>query len=85
MLQPTWVDTEIDTKCDTTIYLERTNYMEMQYQCISSKSSQLLFLGDNCIQTIHLGRYMVGYMVGNFVLRRHISGAVKSNFRPYNR
>ena len=23
-------------------------------------------LGDNCIQIFHLGRYIVGYMVGNF-------------------
>ena len=42
-------------------------------------------LGDNCIQNVHLGRYIVGYMVGNFVLRRRVSGAVKRNFRPYNR
>ena len=42
-------------------------------------------LGDNCIQNVHLGRYIVGYMVGNFVLRRRVSGAVKCNFRPYNR
>ena len=27
-------------------------------------------LGDNCIQICHLGRYIVGYTVGNFVLRR---------------
>ena len=25
-------------------------------------------LGDNCIQNFHLGRYIVGYMVGNLVL-----------------
>ena len=24
-------------------------------------------LGDNCIQIFHLGRYIVGYTVGNFV------------------
>ena len=41
-------------------------------------------LGDNCIQNVHLGRYIVGYMVRNFVLRRRISGAVKHNFWPYN-
>ena len=23
-------------------------------------------LGDNCIQNFHLGRYIVGYKVGNF-------------------
>ena len=33
----------------------------------------------------HLGRYIVGYTVGNFVLRRRVSGAVKHDFRPYIR
>ena len=42
-------------------------------------------LGDNRIQNVHLGKYIVGYMVGSFVLRRRVSGAVKRNFRPYNR
>ena len=42
-------------------------------------------LGDNCFQNDHLGRYIVGYMVGNFVLRRRVSGAVKHNFRLHNR
>ena len=41
------------------------------------------YFGDNCIQNVHLGRYIVGYIVGNFVLRRRVSGAVKRNFRPY--
>lgn len=39
MLQPTWVDTAISTNCDTDVYIERTNYMIMEYQCISSQSS----------------------------------------------
>ena len=30
-------------------------------------------LGDNCIQNFHLGRYIVGYTVGNLVLRRRVS------------
>ena len=47
--------------------------------------SRLEKLGDSCIQNVHLGTYIVGYMVGNFVLRRRVSGAVKRNFRPYNR
>ena len=34
-------------------------------------------LGDNCIQNFHLGRYIVG----NFVLWRRASGAVKRDFR----
>ena len=42
-------------------------------------------LGDNCIQNFHLGRYIVGYTVGNLVLRRRASGAVKRDFRPYIR
>ena len=27
------------------------------------------YLGDNCIQNFHLGRYIVEYTVGNLVLR----------------
>ena len=42
-------------------------------------------LMDNCIQNFHLWRYIVGYTVGNLVLRRHVSRAVKSDFRPYIR
>ena len=42
-------------------------------------------LGDNCIQNLHLGRYIVGYTVGNLVLRRRVSGAVKRDFRTYIR
>ena len=45
----------------------------------------VLQLGDNCIQIFHLGRYIVGYTVGNFVLRRRVRGAVKHDFRPYIR
>ena len=42
-------------------------------------------LGDNCIQNFHLGRYIIGYTVGNLVLRRRASGAVKRDFRTYIR
>ena len=42
-------------------------------------------LGDNCIQNFHLGRYIVGYTVGNLVLRRHACGALKRDFRTYIR
>ena len=42
-------------------------------------------LGDNCIQNFHLGRYIVGYTVGNLVLRQHVRGAVKRDFRTYIR
>ena len=40
-------------------------------------------LGDNCIQNFHLGRYIVGYTVGNLTLRRRVSGAIKRDFRTY--
>ena len=42
-------------------------------------------LGDNCIQNFHLGRYIVGYTVGNLILRRRVSGAVKRDFQTYIR
>ena len=42
-----------------------------------------IYLEDNCIQNFHLGRYTVGYMVGNLVLRQRESGAVKRDFRTY--
>ena len=29
-------------------------------------------LGDNCIQNFHLGRYIVGYTVGNRIFRTYI-------------
>ena len=43
------------------------------------------YSGDNCIQNFHLGRYNVGYSVGNLVLWRRASGAVKRDFRTYIR
>ena len=47
---------------------------------------QVIDLGDNCIQYFfHLGRYIVRYMVVNFVLRRHICGAIKHYCRLYIR
>ena len=42
-------------------------------------------LGDNCIQNFHLGRYILRYTVGNLVLRRRVSGAVKRDFPAYIR
>ena len=42
-------------------------------------------LGENCIQNFHLGMYIVGYTVGNLVLRRRTSLAIKRNFRTYIR
>ena len=43
------------------------------------------YLGDYCIQNFHLGRYFVEYTVGNLVLWRRVSGAVKRDFRTYIR
>ena len=37
-------------------------------------------LGDNCIQNFHLGRYIVGYTVGNLVLRQCASRCIKRDF-----
>ena len=42
-------------------------------------------LGDNCIRNFHFGRYIVGYTVGNLVLRRRASGDVKRDFRTFIR
>ena len=42
-------------------------------------------LGDKCFENFHLGRYIVGYTVGNLVLRRRASEAVKRDFRTYIR
>ena len=43
----------------------------------------VIYLGDNCIQNFQLGRYIVGYMVGNLVLQGHASRAVKRDFQQY--
>ena len=51
--------------------------------CTLPKSAN--HLGDNCIQNVHLGRYIVGYTVGNLVLRRRVSGAVKRDLQTYIR
>ena len=44
-----------------------------------------VYLGDNCIQNFHLGKYILRYMVGNLVLRGHAREAVKHDFRMYIR
>ena len=57
------------------------------YQLLFKFSLPLKFryLGDNYIQKFLLGRYIVGYTVGNYVWRRRVSGAVKRDFRTYIR
>ena len=52
---------------------------------VSCKSINHLGDIDNCIQNFHLGRYIVEYTVGNLVLRRRVSGAVKRDFQTYIR
>ena len=42
---------------------------------VSRKS--VMHLGDNCIPMFHLGRYIVGYTVGNLVLRRRYTSPDK--------
>ena len=41
------------------------------------------YLGENCILNFHLGRYIVRYMVGNLVLWRRTSRALKRDIRTY--
>ena len=62
------------------------NQLELKHasnerQFFDAESALRVYLGDNCIQNFHLGRYIVGYTVGNLVLRRRASGAVKRDFR----
>ena len=54
--------------------------------CLKERKKNAFYqLRDNCIQTFHLRRYIVGYTVGNLVLRQRVSGAVKRDFRTYIR
>ena len=50
-----------------------------------SKHWSVIYSGDNCIQNFHLGRYIVEYTVGNLVLQRRVSRAVKRDLRTYIR
>ena len=40
-------------------------------------------MGDDCIQIVHLGRYIVGYTVENFVLRRRVSTELSQSLTPW--
>ena len=42
-----------------------------------------ILIGDDCIQFFHLQRCIVRYTVRNFLSHRHVSRAVKHDFRPY--
>ena len=50
----------------------------MSFSIGSNFASLVADLGNNCIKICHLGRYIVGYTVGNFVLRRRVSGRYTS-------
>ena len=58
-----------------------TSYVSLKLLLLTNSSRS----GDNCTHTFHLERYIVGYTVGNLVLRRRVSGAVKRDFRTYIR
>ena len=60
------------------------NIWRYPIRCRVTKANALE-LGDNCIQNFHFGRYIVGYTVGNIVLQRRESRAVKRDFRTYIR
>ena len=57
----------------------------LEYTCFFTNNKFVTCLGDNYIQNFHMGRYIVGYTVGNLVLWRRVSGAVKLDFRMYIR
>ena len=65
-------------------FVEELNDVKVNMDFLKSLHSDY-YLGDNCIQYFHLGRYIVRYMVGNLVLRRHLNGVVKRDFRTYIR
>ena len=61
------------------------NPMHSYFHKLLKNKIHLLYFGDNCIQNFHLGSYIVRYTVGNLVLRRHASRAVKRDFQTYIR
>ena len=48
---------------------------------LKEKMLLLHWNGDNNVQSFHLGRYIVGYTVGNLVLQRRVSGVTNHGFR----
>ena len=65
-------------------YREEEEYCDSKEKSSSIRlndvPSTVIKVGDNCIQNFHLGSYIVGYTVGNLVLRRRASDAVKRDF-----
>ena len=59
---------------------------KVHFHCLfEGKTIIVIYNGDNHIQIFHLGRYIVGYTFGNYVLQLRLRVAVKLNFRPYIR
>ena len=53
--------------CDLIDFLTDQNLYSAPFAFGTPATSLLVHeLGDNCIQIFHLGRYIVGYTVGNF-------------------
>ena len=50
-----------------------------------AKLQKYVRMGINIFKNFNLGRYIVGYTVGNHVLWLRLRVAVKQNFRPYIR
>ena len=86
MLHYIWVFTVSQSNHLLVSSIQRVILLNILY-CIHTEAHGLtsMELGDNCIQNFHLGRYIVGYMDGNLVLRRRVSGDVKRDFRTYIR
>ena len=64
---------------------ETSKTRTLMYNFISALAQIVVHLGDNCIQNFHLGRYIIGYTVGNLVLWRRVSEAIKRDFLTYIR
>ena len=62
-------------------YIKVVLYTLYQYTLTTLQLYCVLHLGDNCVQNFHFGRYIVGYTVGNLVLWRSVSVALKHDFQ----
>ena len=57
-------------------------YTEFYRYYSEASAIEVADLADDCTQNFHLRSQVVGFVVGNFVLRRRASGAAKRNLRP---